>query len=71
MNDTHLKTLEQVRHFLAGTEAIDFAIETKAARYEWIRNTLIRFRYAQLGKVDKGLLLRRVGSGLETKCYLC
>ena len=57
MNDTQIKTLEQVRQFLNGVEAIDLVIETKEARYAWIRETLIRFRYRQLGKADKGLLL--------------
>ena len=57
MNDTQIKTLEQVRQFLNGVETIDLVIETKQARYAWIRETLIRFRYRQLGKADKGLLL--------------
>ncbi|MCP5018967.1 MAG: transposase family protein [Ketobacter sp.] len=57
MNDTQIKTLEQVRQFLNGTGAIDLVIETKEARYDWIRDTLIRFGYRQLGKADKGLLL--------------
>ena len=55
MNDTQIKTLEQVRQFLNGVETIDLVIETKEARYAWIRETLIRFRYRQLGKADKGL----------------
>jgi hypothetical protein len=57
MNDTQIKTLEQVRQFLNGVETIDLVIETKEARYAWIREALIRFRYRQLGKADKGLLL--------------
>lgn len=57
MNDTQIKTLEQVRQFLNGVETIDLVIETKEARYAWIRETLFRFRYRQLGKADKGLLL--------------
>ena len=57
MNDTQIKTLEQVRQFLDGTGAIDLVIETMKERYDWIRDTLIRFRYRHLGKADKGLLL--------------
>jgi len=57
MNDNQIKTLKQVRQFLGGTRAIDLVIEVKEARYDWIRETLIRFRYRQLGKADKGLLL--------------
>ena len=57
MNDTQIKTLEQVRRFLEGTGAVDLTIDAKEDRYVWIQQTLIRFRYRQLGKADKGLLL--------------
>lgn len=57
MNDTHIKTLEQIRQFLDGTGAIDLIIEGKDARYAWILESLIRFRYQQLNKAAKGLLL--------------
>ena len=57
MNDTQIKTLEQVRQFLEGTGAVDLTIDAKEDRYAWIQHTLIRFRYRQLGKADKGLLL--------------
>ena len=57
MNDNHLKTLEQVRAFLDGTQAIEFSLTTKTERYDFIRRTLIRFTYHRLSKPDKGLLL--------------
>ena len=31
---------------------------TKAKRYEWIEETFARYRYLELGKPDKGLLLK-------------
>lgn len=58
MNDHHLKTLQQVRAFLDGTQAVEFSLDTKAERYDFIRCTLIRFAYHRLSKPDKGLLLR-------------
>ncbi|MHB1781008.1 hypothetical protein [Acidithiobacillus sp.] len=57
MNDAHIKTLGEVRLFLAGIGAVDLVIDTQEDRYVWIQKTLIRFRYRQLGKVHKGLLL--------------
>ena len=57
MNDTQIKTLEQVRQFLGGTMAVEFAIESKEERYRWIQKTLVQFRYRHLNKADKGVLL--------------
>ena len=58
MNDNGITTLEQVRRFLKGTEVIGFAIKDKKERYAWIENTLVRFRYLELTKQDKGLIIR-------------
>ncbi len=60
MNDTQLETLDQVRQFLEGTEAIDFQIESKDARYRWIQHTLVKFHYLQITKADKGLITRYI-----------
>ena len=57
MNDSHIKTLAQVHAFLEGTHAVAFSLPTKPERYEFIRRSLIRFRYHQLPGPDKGLLL--------------
>ena len=43
MNDTQLETLDQVRQFLEGSEAISFQIESKDVRYRWIQHTLVKF----------------------------
>ena len=60
MNDTQLETLDQIRQFLAGTEAISFQIESKDARYRWLQHTLVKFRYRKLSKTDKGLIIRYI-----------
>ena len=57
MNDTHITTLDHVRQFLNGFAAMEFQIDAKAARYPWIQTMLLRFRYHQLRKAEKGLLL--------------
>ena len=58
MNDNGITTLEQVRGFLEGAEVVDFAIKDKKERYAWIQKTLVRFRYLELTKQDKGLIIR-------------
>lgn len=47
----------QVRQFLEGTADVEFAIDTKAKRYEWIEETISRFGYIKLSTGNKGLLL--------------
>lgn len=58
MDDNRIRTLEQVRRFLEGTADVEFSIDTKRKRYEWIEETLIRFRYLERCKSEKGLLLK-------------
>src|SRR5512139_2476028 len=60
MNDTQLETLDQVRQFLEGTETVSFQIESKNARYRWLQHTLVKFRYQQLNKANKGLITRSI-----------
>ena len=58
MNEAQLVTLEQVQQFLDGTEAVSFTMSSKAERYRWIQHTLVRFRYVELNKAEKGVLMR-------------
>ena len=60
MNDTQLETLDQVRQFLEGTEAVSLQIESKDTRYRWLQQTLVKFRYLQLSKTEKGLITRYI-----------
>jgi transposase InsO family protein len=57
MNDKQLATLAQVRAFLVGTVAVDFAVAA-AERYDFIARTLQRFGYRLLPRADKGMVLR-------------
>jgi len=56
MNDTQLESLDQVRQFLEGNETVSFQIESKHARYRWLQHTLVKSRYLQLNKTDKGIV---------------
>ena len=58
MNDKKIRTLEDVRAFLAGSAAMEFSITDKAERYRWIEQTLRRFQYRTLGRADRGVILR-------------
>ena len=55
--DTHrVKTLDDVRVFLASSSAFQFTLADREAAYPWIEATLIQLGYRKLMKVEKGLL---------------
>ena len=56
-----VRTLEQVRAFLEGSEAVDFAGGDREGVYGLVRRTLVKLRYHRLGKPDKGLVRRYLG----------
>jgi transposase len=59
MSLEQLTSIEDVSHFLDGTQAVVFGVATnKQARYCWVQKTLVKHRYLLLGKVDKGILTR-------------
>jgi hypothetical protein len=55
MNDTQLETLDQIRQFLEGTEAISFQIESKDARYRWIQNLRKHSNQVELDQFFKAI----------------
>lgn len=57
MNDNDIKTLPQVRAFLDGTRSVEFSLNTRSERYDFVRRTLIRFAYHTLSKPDKGAVI--------------
>ena len=59
MKLNQLTSIETVRQFLEGTQAVAFCIaNTKQERYQWLQKTLVAFRYSSLGKANKGLITR-------------
>jgi len=56
MNDERLRTIEQVRQFLEGSEAVEFRGLTAKEKYYWIEEALIRFRYHRLKRGEKGVI---------------
>ena len=53
-----VRTLDQVRAFVEGSEAVDFTGADRESVYEFVRRTLVRLSYERLGKPDKGLVRR-------------
>ncbi len=60
MNDEGLQTIEQVKHFLEGSEALKFGGVSIEERYQWIETVLVRFKYPQLRRVEKGVIRRYI-----------
>ena len=58
MNEAQVRTLDQVRQVVAGTQALEFrGADDDEGRYAWIEQVLSRFSYRQLGRADKGVVL--------------
>lgn len=58
MNEGQVRTLEQVRQVVAGTQALEFRrAEDDEGRYAWIESVLRRFDYRQLLRSERGAVL--------------
>jgi hypothetical protein len=57
MNDEQLHTLAQIRAFVDGTVAVEFAV-AREERYGFIARTVRRFGYARLKRAEKAVVLR-------------
>jgi hypothetical protein len=56
MNDEQLRTLEEVRCFIEGSQTIEFRGTNTLDKYLWTEEVLKRFRYPKLNKENKGLI---------------
>ncbi|WP_322087421.1 hypothetical protein [Burkholderia sp. BCC1999] len=58
LNKTRIRTIEQVRGILDGTETLEFVPATDArARWSWIASVLGRLLYRRLKRANRGLVL--------------
>jgi len=58
MNEAQVRTLEQVRQVLEGTQSLEFRrAEDDEGRYGWIESVLRRLQYRQLKRCDRGVVL--------------
>ena len=53
-----LRTLDEVRDFMAGSSPVDFRFVERADAYGFVRRVLVRVRYVRLPRSDKGLVRR-------------
>jgi len=56
MQNAEAVRLEQIREFLRGSEAIEFAGQSRAEVHGWVNETLIRQEYLRQGKKARGLI---------------
>ena len=61
LDTERLRTLEEDRAFMEGNRPVDFRSANRADAYEFVRRTLVRFRYGTLDKPSKGLLKEFLG----------
>ena len=53
-----LSSLEQVRSFMAGNDAVPFATQAHQDRHQWIALSLKQFGYKRLRRAERGLIVR-------------
>ena len=58
-----VRTIDEVRDFMAGSEPVDFHLTDRRGAYDFVTRTLRRLNYAGLTKADKGVVRRFVGEG--------
>lgn len=56
MTDSHTLSVAQIKAFLKIDTAIKFKAVCKKEKYEWINDTLTKFRYFSLNKKEKGIV---------------
>ncbi len=55
----HLNTIDQMELFINGTQAVAFAVAAcKQERYRLVEGILRRFRYPNLKRSDKGVVIQ-------------
>ncbi len=58
MKIENLTTIEALESFLNGSQPVAFSVlGNKTERYEFVRKTLVKFRYPSLSKKDKGMVM--------------
>ena len=50
LHTERVRSLDQVRTFVEGSEAVDFSVSDREGIYALIRRTLVRLGYHRLGK---------------------
>lgn len=56
LNDSRIKTIQQVKEVLKSSRSLKFKIESREEAYKWIEKTLIKFSYITLRRKKKGIV---------------
>jgi len=56
MNDSHITSITQIKEFLKLNHSISFKAVSRKEKYQWIEETLSKFRYFGLRKKDKTIV---------------
>jgi len=56
MNDEQLQTIEEIKQFLEGSEPFEFRGLSTEEKYKWIKTALVKFKYNELKKAEKGVI---------------
>jgi DNA-binding MarR family transcriptional regulator len=56
MSDANLKTIQQIKGFLEGSDGLEFAAISVEEKKTWIEDLLIRFAYLRLRRSEKGMI---------------
>jgi hypothetical protein len=60
MNDNRFETIDQVKQFLEGSNALEFKGISGKERYQWIEAVLVRFTYCRLTRPEMGTIRRYI-----------
>ena len=60
MNDSNLKTIDDLRIFLSASQTMQFKRLNQFESYQWVEDTLIKFEYLALNKFEKGIVKRYI-----------
>ena len=56
MDDSDLKTIEDIKRFLRGSARIKLKATSRKEKYSWMNTTLAKFKYSRQRKKDKSLI---------------
>jgi hypothetical protein len=56
MTDTKLSSIEELKTFLRASPGLEFKAQIRGEKYEWVKETLGKFKYLKLRKKHRGLV---------------
>ena len=60
LNDSRIKTIQQVKEFINSIEILDFKVESRFESYPWVEEVLVKFGYTKINRKDKGYVRKYI-----------